>query len=62
MNELTISKKENMTSLELLELINKFRKEEGRTTKLRHDTLLSIIRDEFEEEINLQNILEVKYT
>ena len=72
MNKLVINKKENITSLELLELINKFREEEGRTTKLRHDTLLDIIRDEFEEELlehskvegleGVQKILETSYT
>lgn len=36
-------------------------KKNGKYTELRHDTLLAIIRDEFEEEINDQKILEVKY-
>lgn len=49
-----------VTSLEILDQINVFRKEENKQV-LRHDTLLNIIRDEFEEEINLQKILEVKY-
>ncbi|MGL5126299.1 MAG: hypothetical protein ACRC6U_10035 [Fusobacteriaceae bacterium] len=49
-----------ITSLELVEQINIFRKHEERS-ELRHDTLLSIIRDEFEEEIDLQYILEIKY-
>lgn len=53
--------KETITSLELVEQINLFRKEEGKENELRHDTLLSIIRDEFEEEISLQKILESKY-
>lgn len=53
--------KDTLTSLELVEQINLFRKQEGRETELRHDTLLSIIRDEFEEEISLQKILESKY-
>lgn len=76
MNEL-INKNE-MTSLELLEQINLFRKEEYKIKKenrmlteaeikresyveLRHDTLLDIIRDEFEEEIDVQKILETSY-
>lgn len=49
-----------ITSLQLLEQINIFRKEDGKND-LRHDTLLSIIRDEFDEEISLQKILESKY-
>ena len=76
MNELM--NKDEMTSLELLEQINLFRKEEykeklknntlteaekekGKFTELRHDTLLDIIRDEFDEEISLQKILESTY-
>lgn len=53
--------KDTITSLELVEQINIFRGEEGKKKDLRHDTLLNIIRDEFEEEINAQKILEVKY-
>lgn len=49
MNE--IIKKDSITSLELLEQINFFRKEEGREKELLHKNLLSVIRDEFEEEI-----------
>ena len=56
-----IRPKKTITSLELVEQINLFRKEEGKETELRHDTMLSIIRDEFEEEISLQKILESKY-
>ena len=57
-----IATKKTITSLELVEQINLFRKEEGKETSLRHDTLLNIIRDEFEEEIGLQKILETQYT
>lgn len=53
--------KDTITSLELVDQINIFRGEEGKKKDLRHDTLLNIIRDEFEEEINVQKILEVKY-
>ena len=53
--------KKTVSSLELVEQINIFRKEEGKETELRHDTMLSIIRDEFEKEISLQKILESKY-
>lgn len=41
--------------------LGKVEKKNGKYTELRHDTLLAIIRDEFEEEINDQKILEVKY-
>lgn len=54
-------KKDTLTSLELLEQINLFRIKEGKDNLLRHDTLLNIIRDEFEEEIGLQKILETPY-
>lgn len=50
--------KNTITSLELLEQINMFRKEEGNRAELRHDTLRDIIKDEFEEEVLSQNILE----
>ena len=53
--------KKTVSSLELVEQINIFREEEGKETELRHDTILSIIRDEFEKEISLQKILESKY-
>ena len=56
-----LTSRKTITSLELVEQINLFRKEEGKETELRHDTMLSIIRDEFEEEISLQKILESKY-
>lgn len=60
--DLIIRKKKGITSLEMVEQINIFRKEEGSKTNLRHDTMLSIIRDEFEEEIGVQKILETQYT
>ena len=59
MNELM--NKETITSLELCKQINIFREQEGRS-ELRHDTLMDVIRDEFDEEISLQNILESSYT
>lgn len=46
-----------ITSLELLEQINFFRKQDGNKTELQHKTLLEIIRDEFDEEIREQKIL-----
>lgn len=51
---------DNMTSLELLKQINHFRQLENKN-ELRHDTLLNIIRDEFDEEIGVQKILETPY-
>ena len=62
-----LAKENEITSLDLLKEINLFREQEaintGKTFKiLRHDTLLSIIRNEFEEEISLQEILERDYT
>ena len=47
-----VMEKDTITSLELVEQINFFRKEEGKKTKTQHYDLLKIIRDEFEEEIN----------
>lgn len=43
--------KETLTSLELVEQINLFRSQEGRTSKLAHSDLLKIIKDEFEDEL-----------
>ena len=60
----TLNANESITSLELLEEINIFREEESKSNPLnerkllRHDTLRSIIKDEFEEEILSQDILE----
>lgn len=53
--------KETITSLELVEQINLFRSKDGNKNELRHDNLLQIIRDEFEEEISLLKIQESKY-
>ena len=56
-----LTSRKTITSLELVEQINLFRKEEGKETELQHKTMLAIIRDEFEEEINEQKILPVEY-
>lgn len=62
MNELMVrEKKEKITSLELVEQINVFRKQEGKKTELQHFNLLAVIRDEFEEEINALKIQAVEY-
>jgi phage antirepressor YoqD-like protein len=52
---------ETITSLELVKQINLFRAQEENKAELRHDTLLEIIRDEFEDEISLQKLLESNY-
>lgn len=48
--------------VKLVKQINLFRDQEGNRTELRYCNLLAIIRDEFEEEIGLQKILETPYT
>lgn len=53
--------KDTITSLELLEQINIFRREEGNKSELLHKNLLAIIRDEFEDEINELKIKPVDY-
>lgn len=52
---------ENITTLQLLDVINTIRSSFGIKTELLHKTLLSIIRDEFEEEIAEQKILPGSY-
>ena len=52
MENLSILTKDTITSLELVEQINFFRKQEGRKTETQHYDLLKIIRNEFDEEIN----------
>lgn len=51
-----------ITSLELLEQINIFRKQDGNKTELQHNDLLKIIRDEFNEEIREGKISQSFYT
>lgn len=53
--------KDIINSLELLEQINIFRKEEGNRTELGHNDLLKVVRDEFEEEISLGKISQSTY-
>ena len=43
-----VMEKDTITSLELVDQINFFRKEEGKKTETQHKTLLEIIRNEFE--------------
>lgn len=61
MTKAIINNKENITSLEILEQINFFREKEGKKKPLRHDNLLKIIREEFEEEIRDLKIEESNY-
>lgn len=61
MNFLTELRQDTLCSLELLEQINLFRKQEGNRTELQHKDLLKVIRDEFEEEINEGKISPVTY-
>ena len=58
---LPITKTENITSLELLKQINLFRSKEENKSKLGHNDLLKVIRDEFEEEISLGKISHTPY-
>lgn len=53
--------KQHITSLELTEQINFFRSQFEDKSELAHRTLLNIIRDEFEEEIGMQEILQTLY-
>lgn len=46
------TEKDTITSLELLDQINYFRWKEGNKTELKHNDLLKVIRDEFQEEIH----------
>jgi len=55
-----LSNKNLISSLELVEQINLFRKEDGKSD-LGHNDLLKIIRDEFEEEISLGFISQSDY-
>ncbi len=53
--------KGTMTSLQLVEVINNERAKIDNKKLLRHDVLLCIIRDEFTDELGVQNILESSY-
>ena len=56
-----LANKEIVTSRELLEQINIFRKQEKKS-KMRHFDLLKIIEREFQEEINERKISFIEYT
>jgi phage antirepressor YoqD-like protein len=51
----------SITSLQLVDEINIFRKEEGNRSEVRHADLLKVIRDEFEEEIGQGKISHTPY-
>lgn len=61
MNEIIKLNDGKISSLNLLKEINYFREQDDNKKDLAHKTLLSIIRDEFEDEINEQKILPVEY-
>lgn len=52
---------DKITSLELLKQINLFRGQEGNRVELKHNDLLKVIRDEFEEEIGMGKISHTPY-
>lgn len=54
--------KNTITSLELVELINKFREIEGESKKLRHDNLIRMIKQEFTDEKGILMVKETPYT
>ena len=56
-----INNKTEWTNVELVDVINHFRTLDGKKTMLQHKTLLEIIRDKFNEEINEQNFLPVNF-
>jgi phage antirepressor YoqD-like protein len=53
--------KDHFTSLELVDLINQYRQQEGNRSELFHKDFLKVVRDEFEEEVNEGNISPVDY-
>ena len=55
-----LANKKTVTSRELLEQINIFREQEGKP-KMKHKTLLDIIRKELYKEINEQKLLPISY-
>ena len=59
--KMNLIEKDTITSLELLNKINEFRKQLENKVELQHKTLLEIIRDEFSEEIDEQKILPISY-
>ena len=67
MNELILSKDLEMTSLEVVDLINKFRAEEGKQTELKHFNFMQKIRKEIQSlesagyKVNRLNFQLVKY-
>lgn len=60
-NSTEVRPKDTITSLELVDQINLFRREEGKENDLVHKNLLAVIRDEFEDDINGLKIQPVEY-
>lgn len=60
MNNLKLIDKNIITSIDLLEQINLFRTKEEKT-ELLHKNLLKLIRDEFDEEIEKEELKETTY-
>lgn len=56
-----LHERETFTSLELVDLINKYREQEGNRRELFHKDFLKVVRDEFEEEIGQGNISPSSY-
>lgn len=56
-----LSGKEEVTSLEMVDMINAFRRMEGRKAELAHRTMLRTIRDELEMDINENKIVPIEY-
>lgn len=57
-----LQKKDSITSKELVEIINHFRKEENRKSMLEHYDLIKAIRKEFKDDLQVGNISDLQET
>lgn len=57
-----LQKKDSITSKELVEIINHFRKEEKRKSMLEHYDLIKAIRKEFKDDLQVGNISDLQET
>ena len=57
-----LKKKDSITSKELVEIINYFRKEENRKSMLEHYDLIKAIRKEFKDDLQVGNISDLQET
>ena len=57
-----LKKKDSITSKELVEIINHFRKEEKRKSMLEHYDLIKAIRKEFKDDLQVGNISDLQET